>query len=76
MDSILTHNGIEWHCFFDYDPPQAETDTDPPLRGIATIYAIDIWDKGVRINKDLIDHIDTHTLHALERELEDINAEY
>lgn len=76
MDSILTHDGIEWHCFYDYDAPQAETDTDPPLRGIATIYSIYIRDKGVRINKDLIDHIDTHTIYALERELEDINEDY
>jgi hypothetical protein len=76
MDSILTHDGIEWHCFYDYDPPQAETDTDPPLRGIATIYSIFVRDKGVRINKDLIEHINVHTLHALEREIEDINEEY
>ena len=76
MDSILTHGGIEWHCFYEYDPPQAETDTDPPLRGIATIYSLFIRDKGVRIDSDLIDHINVHTLHALEREIEDINAEY
>ena len=71
MNDILTYRGIEWECFYEYDAPQAETDTDPPLRGIATIYAIYIRDKGVRINKDLIDHIDTHTIYALEREIED-----
>jgi hypothetical protein len=39
---------------------------------VATIYEIYIRDKGIRINKDLIEHIDVHTIHALERQIEDI----
>jgi len=76
MNDILTYMGIEWECLYEYDPPQAETDTDPPLRGIATIYELYIRDKGVRIPKDLIEHIDAHTIHALERQFEDNNADY
>lgn len=74
MNDILTYRGIEWECYYEYDAPQEETDTDPPLRGIATIYMLYIRDKGIRIKKDLIEHIDVHTLHALEAQLEENNA--
>ena len=70
MNDILTYRGIEWECWYEYDAPQEETDTDPPLRGIATIYMLYIRDKGIRIKKDLIEHIDAHTIHALESQLE------
>jgi len=73
MNDILTYRGIEWECFYEYDEPQEADDTDPAIPGIATIYLLYIRDKGVRIKKDLIEHIDVHTLHALERQLEDNN---
>ena len=76
MNDILTYRGIEWECFYEYDPPQEEDDTDPAIPGIATIYMLYIRDKGIRIKKDLIEHIDVHTLHALEAQLEANNADF
>ena len=70
MNDILTYRGIEWECFYEYDAPQEADDTDPAIPGIATIYMLYIRDKGIRIKKDLIEHIDAHTIHALESQLE------
>ena len=76
MNDILTYRGIEWECFYEYDEPQEADDTDQAIPGIATIYMLYIRDKGIRIKKDLIEHIDSHTLHALEAQLEANNADY
>jgi hypothetical protein len=69
----IEYKGIVWSCEYEYDPPQKADDTDPAIPGIATIYMLYIRDKGIRIKKDLIAHIDAHTIHALEAQLEENN---
>tara|TARA_R110000868_G_scaffold48036_1_gene156689 strand:+ start:1144 stop:1362 length:219 start_codon:yes stop_codon:yes gene_type:complete len=66
MEATITHDGIEWQCFYEYDMPQEADDTDPAIPGIATIFQVYIEGKGV----ELYDHINPSTIHDLEALLE------
>ncbi len=73
MDTIIEHDGIEWLCFYEYDAPQKETEIDPPIRGIATIYSLYLSKAG---GLELYDHINPRTIHALEAIIEASHEDY
>lgn len=75
MNDILTYRGIEWECFYEYDAPQEADDTDPAIPGIATIFEVYVVGS-LQNSPNLIDFIDAHTIHALEKEIEDSHADY
>lgn len=56
----LTYRSIVWEVTYEWEDAQTETDIDPPIPAIATI--TEIYVNGV----ELYEHIDVHTLHALE----------
>ena len=75
MNDILTYRGIEWECYYEYDAPQEADDTDPAIPGIATIFEAYVVGS-LQNSPNLIDFIDAHTIHALEKEIEDSHADY
>jgi hypothetical protein len=58
----LDYKSVKWVIEYEYDPPQK-----------ATIFHLQVRDCGELCTVDLRDFIDAHTLHALERQLEDKN---
>ena len=65
--SELDYKGVTWVCEYEYDTA---------IPGIATIFHLQVRDCGELCTVDLIEHIDAHTLHALERQLEDNNEAF
>lgn len=75
IEALISHGGLLWHCFYEYDEPQEEDDTDPAIPGIATIFEAYVVGS-LQNSPNLIDFIDAHTIHALEKEIEDSHADY
>jgi hypothetical protein len=59
----LDYKGVKWVCEYEHDPA---------IPGSATIFHLHVRDCGELCTVDLIDFIDTHMLHTLERQIEDI----
>ena len=58
--ATLTYDNIVWEVTYEWEDAQTETDIDPPIPAIATIDQIYV--NGV----ELYEHIDVHTIYALE----------
>jgi hypothetical protein len=56
----LTYDSIVWEVTYEWEDAQTETDIDPPIPAIATL--TEIYINGV----ELYEHIDVHTIYALE----------
>lgn len=75
LNVLISHGGQVWSCAYEYDEPQEADDTDPAIPGIATIFEVYIVGS-LQYSPNLIDFIDAHTIHALEKEIEDSHADY
>lgn len=60
LNATLTYDSIVWEVTYEWEDAQTETDIDPPIPAIATIDQINV--NGV----DLYEHINVHTIYALE----------
>ena len=58
--ATLTYDNIVWEVTYEWEDAQIETDIDPPIPAIATIDQIYV--NGI----ELYEHIDVHTIYALE----------
>lgn len=74
LNAMITHGGQVWSCAYEYDAPQEADDTDPAIPGIATIFEAYIVGS-LQYSPNLINFIDAHTIHALEKEIEDSHAD-
>lgn len=60
LNATLTYENIVWEVTYEWENAQPQTDIDPPIPAIATIDQINV--NGV----DLYEHINVHTIYALE----------
>ena len=58
--ATLTYDNIVWEVTYEWEDAQTETEIDPPIPAIATIDQIYV--NGI----ELYEHIDVHTIYALE----------
>jgi hypothetical protein len=65
--TTLIYRGIVWEVTYEWEDAQTETEIDPPIPAIATIDQI--YFGGV----ELYEHIDVHTIYALEAMIVEAN---